>query len=134
MRAPLVYTPFTGIEPGYNSLQHIGSRSVLAFFPFYESAQFHLNAPYMLATTRSWQPMLNGYSGFKPASYYEHVRRLASFPDQASIDYLRGLGVTHVLIDSQNMRPAQIDALPNFPELHLWTTDGNLRIYLLTDR
>ena len=59
MRAPLVYTPFTGIEPGYNSLQHIGSRSVLAFFPFYESAQFHLNAPYMLATTRSWQPMLN---------------------------------------------------------------------------
>jgi hypothetical protein len=134
LRAPLGYTPFAGIPPVYASLQHIGSRSVLAFFPFYESARFHLNAPYMLASTGSWQPMLNGYSGFKPASYYEHVKRLASFPDQSSIDYLLGLGVTHVIVDGPAMRPGRLEALANFPELHLWQTDGALRIYLLTGK
>jgi hypothetical protein len=133
MRAPLGYTAFDGVPPIYDALQRIGSRSVLAFFPFYESARFHLNAPFMLATTRSWQPMLNGYSGFKPASFYEHVTQLASFPDQASIDYLRTAGVTHVIVDGPAMRPGRVDALANFPELHLWQTDGNVRIYLLTD-
>jgi hypothetical protein len=132
MRAPFAYTAFEGIPPIYDNLRHVGSRSVLAFFPFYESARFHLNAPYMLATTKSWQPMLNGYSGFKPASYYEHVRRLASFPDQASIDYLRGLGVTHVIVDGPAMRPGRVELLANFPELHLWQTDGAIRMYLLT--
>jgi len=132
MRAPFGYTTFDGVPPIYNALQHAGSRSVLAFFPFYESARFHLNAPFMLATTRSWQPMLNGYSGFKPASYYEHVKQLASFPDQASIDYLRAAGVTHVIVDGPAMRPGRVDALARFPELHLWQTDGNVRIYLLT--
>ena len=35
-------------------------------------------------TGRPFNPMVNGYSGFKPASYYEHVQRLAPFPDQGS--------------------------------------------------
>ncbi|MGC4083802.1 MAG: hypothetical protein QM736_17240 [Vicinamibacterales bacterium] len=136
MRAPLGYTEYPGTAPIFDSLKQIGSTSVLAFFPFYDSSRFHMNAPFMLATaaTRTFHPMLNGYSGFKPASYYEHVKRLAPFPDQASIDYLRELGVTHVLVDGRNMRPAQLDALATFPELHLWQTDGNLRIYLLTGK
>ena len=136
MRAPLGYTEYRGVPPVFDALKHMPSTSVLAFFPFYDSARFHLNAPFMLATatTRTFLPMINGYSGFKPASYYEHVRRLAPFPDQPSIDYLRQLGVTHVLVDSRNMRPAQVEALSNFPELHLWETDGNLKIYLLTDK
>ena len=134
MRAPLGYTPSGGVPRIYDGLQRLGSHAVLAFFPFYESARFHLNAPFMLATTRSWQPMLNGYSGFKPASYYEHVTHLASFPDQASIDYLRAAGVTHVIVDGPAMRPGRVDALANFPELHLWQTDGNVTIYLLTGK
>jgi hypothetical protein len=133
MRAPLGFTEFQGIPPIYDALRQISSRSVLVFFPFYDSPRFHQNAPFMLGTTRGWQPMLNGYSGFKPSSYYEHVRQLAPFPDQPSIDYLRRVGVTHVLVDGRNMRPAQLEALAEFPELHLWQSDGNLRIYLLTD-
>jgi hypothetical protein len=134
MRAPLGYSKFEGIPPIYDALQQIGSKAVLVSFPFYESSRFHMNAPLMLATTATFQPMLNGYSGFKPATFYEHVQRLASFPDQRSIDYLRGLGVTHVLVDSRNMRPGRVEALANYPELHFWQSDGNLRIYLLTAR
>jgi hypothetical protein len=134
IRAPLGYTEYRGMPPVFDHLRELPSNAVLTYFPFYDSSRFHMNVPFMLAsaTTRTFHPMLNGYSGFKPASYYEHVKRLAPFPDQASIDYLLELGVTHVLVDGRNMRPAQLDALPQFPELHLWQTDGNLRIYLLT--
>lgn len=136
LRAPLGYTEYRGTPPIYDALTSIGSTSVLAFFPFYDSSRFHMNAPFMLATasTRTFHRMVNGYSGFKPASYYEHVQKLAPFPDQASVDYLLALGVTHVLVDGRSMRPAQVEGLATFPELHLWQTDGNVRIYLLTSR
>ena len=75
--------------------------------------------------------MLNGYSGFTPAKYVEHTAHLGGFPDETSIQYLRGLGVTHVLVDSRNMRQAVMARLPSVRELSLWGTDGNLRIYLL---
>ncbi len=136
MRAPMGYSEYHGTPAIYDALKQLPSQAVLVFFPFYDSSRFHMNAPFMLASaaTQTFHPMLNGYSGFKPASYYAHVTRLASFPDQASIDYLRAVGVTHVLVDGRNMRPAQLEALPTVPELHLWQTDGNLRIYLLTGR
>ncbi|MEQ1729230.1 MAG: hypothetical protein ABL982_12715, partial [Vicinamibacterales bacterium] len=136
MRAPMGYTEYHGTPPIYDTLTQLPSNAVLVFFPFYDSSRFHMNVPFMLASaaTQTFHPMLNGYSGFKPASFYEHVKQLASFPDQGSIDYLRAVGVTHVLVDGRNMRPAQLEALPTVPELHLWQTDGNLRVYLLTGR
>lgn len=136
LRAPLGYSEYRGTAPIFDSLRQLSSKAVLAFFPFYDSSRFHMNASVMLATaaTGTFNPMVNGYSGFKPASYYEHVQRLAPFPDQGSVDYLLALGVTHVLVDGRNMRPAQLEALATFPELHLWQTDGNLRIYLLTGK
>jgi hypothetical protein len=134
LRAPLRYSAFHGVPPIYASLRNLGSRAVFAFFPFYDSVHFHQNAPYMLASAGSWQPMLNGYSGFKPASYYEHVKQLSGFPDQRAIDYLLSLGVTHVIVESRSMRPGPLEAIERTPELHLWQTDGNVRIYLLTSR
>jgi hypothetical protein len=131
LRAPLYYSEYRGIPPVYEALKQLDRRAVLAFFPFYASAQFHMNTPFMLVTTRTFHRMLNGYSGFKPASYYAHVEALADFPDARSIAALRAEGVTVVLVDSRNMRPANLERLSRFPELRLWTSDGNLRIYLL---
>ncbi len=79
--------------------------------PFYASPQFHLNDRFMLASTRFWKPMLNGYSGFKPASFYKNVEALRSFPDEGSIAHLRALGVTHVVVDGRNMAPAALERL-----------------------
>ena len=132
LRAPMWYSEYGGIPPVYDALEQIGRKSVLVWFPFYGSAQFHQNAPFMLVSTRGWHRMLNGYSGFKPASYYEHVERLSTFPDRSSIGYLQQLGVTHVLVDSRHMRPHKVAELAAFSELHLWVTDGNLRIYVLS--
>jgi hypothetical protein len=130
-RAPLFYSEYHGIPAVYDALDHVGRKAVLAWFPFYGSAQFHQNAPFMLASTRTFNPMLNGYSGFKPASYYKNVEELAGFPDDRSIAHLQRLGVSVLLVDGRNMRPANLARIPEFPQLSKIADDGNLRIYLL---
>ena len=131
LRAPLFYSEYHGIPPVYDALNNIGRKAVLAWFPFYASAQFHQNAPFMLVSTRTFNPMVNGYSGFKPASYYKNVEELAGFPDERSIAHLQQLGVSVVLVDGRNMRPANLARLSDFPQLSKIADDGNLRIYLL---
>lgn len=131
LRAPLFYSEFRGVPPIYDALRDISRRAVLVWLPFPSSPQFHLNAPYMLASTRTFNPMLNGYSGFKPPSYYQHVEALKSFPDEGSIRYLQDLGVTIVIVDSRSMRPGRLARVGDFPALSLWKTDDPLNIYLL---
>ncbi len=131
-RAPLGYTEYRGIPEFYESLRHAGDDAVVVSMPFYASPQFHLNDRFMLASTRFWKPMLNGYSGFKPASFYKNVEALRSFPDEASIAHLRTLGVTHVVVDGRNMAPAAMERLGHFPELRSLADDGTLRLYLLS--
>jgi hypothetical protein len=85
----------------------------------------------MLASTRFWKPMLNGYSGFVPASFNRHGSALAGFPNAASIEYLRSLDVSHVVVESRLMDRARLDQLDRTSQLQLWAGDGNVRIYLL---
>jgi hypothetical protein len=130
-RAPLGYFEYRGIPAIYDELSRLPSDAVLVWIPFPSSGQWHLNAPFMLVSTRSFHRMLNGYSGFKPPSYYEHARALAGFPDDTSIGYLKQAGVTHVLVDSRNLSRERIERLSEFPILRLTATDGNLRIFQL---
>jgi hypothetical protein len=127
----LSYSIYRGFAPVYDALPDLGRDAVLVWIPFPPPQHAQLNAPFMLMTTRSWQRTMNGYSGFRPASYYRHAEALANFPDAASIDYLRDQGATHVLVDGRNMRPERMERLNAFRELTLLTTDGNLRIFVL---
>jgi hypothetical protein len=131
-RAPLGYTEYRGIPDFYDALRQAGDEAVVVSMPFYASPQFHLNDRFMLASTRFWKPMLNGYSGFKPASFYRNVEALRNFPDEGSIAHLRALNVTHVVVDARNMAPAALERLEGHPELRPVTSDANLRLYLLT--
>jgi hypothetical protein len=131
-RAPLGYTEYRGIPEFYDALRSAGDEAVVVSMPFYASPQFHLNDRFMLASTRFWKPMINGYSGFKPASFYRNVDALRSFPDDGSIAHLRSLGVTHVVVDGRNLAPAALERLGQFPELRSLADDGTLRLYLLS--
>jgi hypothetical protein len=42
--------------------------------------------------------MLNGYSGYVPASYYTMIDSMRSFPDDSSMAYLRDQRVEFVVI------------------------------------
>ncbi|MBW8712976.1 MAG: hypothetical protein JF632_02705, partial [Acidobacteria bacterium] len=68
LRAPIEYQPFTGIPALYRSLATEG-RVVLAEVPFYPRQAAFENAEYVLNSTAHWQPLMNGYSGYTPASY-----------------------------------------------------------------
>lgn len=134
MRAPIGYSEFTGIPPVYDVLKRTSDEAVLVWFPFHPSPRFHLNAPYMLASTRFWRPMLNGYSGFKPASFYRHVEALANFPDDASLRYLREQHVTHVVVDGNEMKPDRLARVTEFRDLKkltLLATGNDIWVYLL---
>ncbi|HEX5543045.1 MAG TPA: hypothetical protein VFX60_16035 [Micromonospora sp.] len=52
----------------------------------------------MLWSTSRFQPLVNGVSGFVPRELAEVRETVATFPDQASVDYLRGLGVETVVV------------------------------------
>jgi hypothetical protein len=131
LRAPISYTEFRGIPAAWDEVRNIGDGAVIACFPFYPRELVHSNARYSLYSTRFFKPMLNGYSGFRPQSYLRHAEALRPFPDQASIDYLREVGVTHVVVEGHLMSDSRLSALGGFPDLRLTFTDGSLRIYAL---
>lgn len=53
---------------------------------------------YMYYSTRHWKPMVNGYSGFAPASYAELLDALSGFPDDRALTYLHQRGVRYLLV------------------------------------
>jgi hypothetical protein len=130
LRAPLWYYTDTGIPPIYDTLKKTGP-AVLAFFPFYSRGEIFGNTRYMLASTHFWTPMLNGYSGFAPPSYTEHAAALTAFPDRASLDYLRKVGVNFVVVEGHLLSAPRLARLDAFPELQPWSNDGNLRVFAL---
>ena len=62
---------------------------------------------YQFFQTAHWQPIVDGYSGFRPPHHRELGLSLASFPDERSVSMLRGLGVTWVLVHSEIMEAFQ---------------------------
>ena len=132
LRAPMIYTDYRGIPAVWNELRSTGNRAVLALFPFYPVEAVTNNARYMLYSTRFFKPMLNGYSGFTPQSYRRHAEALRPFPHGGSIDYLREVGVTHVVVEGHLMSDSRLASIDEYPALQLAFTDGSLRIYVLS--
>jgi hypothetical protein len=134
-RAPIGYcgtkentgcNEFTQVAPIFATLNRPDVKAIVVF-PFYPSTSLQDNARYMLQSTAHWKPMLNGYSGYMPVSMFEHYRVLRDFPSDASIAYLKALGISHVLVDGRNAE-AIVAQIPKSPFLVLENTDGNLQI------
>jgi hypothetical protein len=130
LRAPVQYRAFDGIPPIFDELR-TSDRDVVACFPFPQPPVAFENVRCMLASTRFWLPLVNGYSSFIPESYHRHAAALAAFPDASTIAYLRQLGVTKIIVFVDRMNPTRLARLNEFPELWLWKTDKSVRIYVL---
>ena len=126
--APILYEPFSGIPPVYdaNALESAGAVAELPFPPVDVISR---NASYILGSTRTFRPLVNGYSGFIPPSYYANHVRLAGFPDAQAMDALRSLGVTHVIVHLPGLTPDQASALPLTSGLQHLESDGGIAIY-----
>jgi hypothetical protein len=97
LRAPIQYQRFRGIPSLYGLLQS-EPRVVLAEVPFYPRQATFENAEYVLNSTEHWRPLMNGYSGYTPASYVKFADAFWYFPRDYAIDAMRRAGVTHVMV------------------------------------
>jgi len=98
LRAPFAYTRFDGIPGLYRLLADEPGPVVLAEQPFFPRSGVFLNSPYVLASTAHWRPLMNGYSGYTPASYQRYADAFWYFPEDWAIKAMKDAGVTHVMV------------------------------------
>jgi hypothetical protein len=80
--------------------------SVLFEFPVHSPAdRFSENLPYMYFSMSHWRPMVNGYSGFIPASYDALLKNVTAFPETPALKYLESIGVTHIALHCRLWEP-----------------------------
>jgi hypothetical protein len=130
LRAPINYRAFDGLSPIFDELRG-SDHALVACFPFPPPREAFHNVDCMLASTRFWQPIVNGYSSFIPERYIREAAALDAFPEGNTLEYLRQLGVTHVIVFTDRLSAPRIAHLSEHPELSLWKADRSVRIYLL---
>ena len=57
-----------------------------------------IDADYAFWSTTHWRPLVNGYSGYHPASFWERAARLKRFPSDETLAELCSLGVRYVVV------------------------------------
>jgi hypothetical protein len=98
LRAPIAYTPFSGIPGVYRLLATEPGPVVLAEVPFFPRWAIFQNGPYVLASTAHWRPLMNGYSGYTPDTYQGYADKFWYFPEDWAIQAMKDAGVTHVMV------------------------------------
>lgn len=58
---------------------------------------------YMFYSTSHFQKLVNGYSGFFPASYFQFNDAFRGFPDDQAVLAVKGRGVRYVLVHGERM-------------------------------
>jgi hypothetical protein len=128
---PIEYVKGESVSPLHERLRN--TDAIVAEIPAYPADRVFRNALYLLHATRHWRPMVNGYSGLTPASYAQHARDLARFPDDHALATLRGISVTHVFVHDRALRDwtdnETADAVPRAAGLELIERDGELYLY-----
>jgi hypothetical protein len=96
---PLPLVPYHNEAPPlYELLARLPAGIVVEFpVPKPDSPPLH-DARFAYMSTFHWMPLLNGYSGFYPPSYFRRLVRLATFPDEASVASLRRENVKYVIV------------------------------------
>jgi PA14 domain-containing protein len=130
LAAPLELSAFDDIPRIYARVPP-DPDAVVVELPFPSSHAMSRNAKYMLNSTRHWKPMLNGYSGFVPDSYYQHVALLEGFPSAESLAVLQGLKVTYLFVHVDAYGPRIVPDLERVPALTAIAAEGPIVLYRL---
>jgi hypothetical protein len=134
LRAPVGWYRFEGVPAVYDALAADPS-AVLIELPFPLPQQWFMNTPYMVNSTRHWRPMVNGYSGFRPASYERSSQAIEYFPQDQSLIALHALGVTHIVVHRAayvaGAGQARFDAILKAETLLHVADDGEVFIFRL---
>ena len=132
-RGPVPYVPARALSPVYDTLARLPD-GVVAEMPFWWlPADVPRNAGAMLGSTRHWKPLLNGYSGFTPASYRRRADTLWYFPFRAaSFDELDRAGARWVVLHLEeygSQRREALDLIAASGRLRLVERHGDTLLY-----
>jgi hypothetical protein len=96
--SPLVLVPYTNHAPPLYAWLAGQPRGVVAELPMAPRQMLSSDAEYAYMSTFHWQPIVNGYSGFHPASYLGRAEALRHFPNDSAIARLRADGVGYLVL------------------------------------
>jgi hypothetical protein len=135
-RTPMAFTPTPRTPDIYARLATL-PRAVVLEFPIFAGHHFNLNAPYLIAQTGHFHPLVSGYSGFATPSFTERVTALNGFPDERSHALITTLGVTHVVLHVAPLAGefgiAVVDAVDRVPWLRREFSDDQARVFRVID-
>ncbi len=122
-RGPVPFVRTRPLSPIYDALAAQPDGIVVEMPFWWLPTDVPRNADAMLASTRHWKPLLNGYSGFTPASYRQRADILWYFPFRpASFDELDRAGVRYVVLHLEEFGSQRREAL------ELIAASGRLRL------
>ncbi|HQZ38234.1 MAG TPA: hypothetical protein PLH72_04260 [Vicinamibacterales bacterium] len=130
LRAPMTYTLYEGIPRIYDRVAALDA-VVLVEVPFPPREAIQDNGPSVLYSAWHLKPLLNGYSGFTPASYGLHARVMQLFPAPDCLRSLQAIGVTHVMIHKRRVPRELVQRASESPGLSLIEDDGERAFYAL---
>ncbi len=133
LRAPMAFTIYEGIPRIYDRVAATHG-IVLAEAPFPPRQAIYENGPSVLNAAWHLQPLLNGYSGFTPASYDAHAGLMQQFPSPESVRSLAAIGVTHVIVHERRVPADLLRRCAESPDLALVADEGDQRLFALEPR
>ncbi len=135
-RTPMAFTPTPPVPAVYAHLAAVPG-AVLLEFPLFPGSQFNLNAPYLLAQTTHFHPIVAGYSGFASPAFTSRVTTLGGFPGDDAHALIRTLGITHVVLHvaplAAQFGAAAVDAIDRVPWLTREFADGEARVFRVVE-
>lgn len=94
-------------QPVYAWLARQPANSVVLELPYYlHTEQSGVELARVYESTRHWQPLVNGASGFEPKWMLRLGTILDSFPDWRGFDLLRHLGVNYLVLHREHYNQA----------------------------
>jgi hypothetical protein len=133
LRAPFEYRRWRGIPEIYRLLAREPGKVVLAEMPFYPPHAVFENAEYVVNSTAHWRPLMNGYSGYTPATYVDAASLMWYFPDARAFPPMNANGVTHIMVHPHRWGHESsriIERIARQPDLELVAVDEKTGIRL----
>ena len=137
---PLPFERYAGVPAIYGPLAADTEPGAVLELPIFSGAAFYLNAPYVLASTTHWRPLINGYSGYRPDGYDRLAQTVGAFPSDEAVERLRELDVRYVVLHGDRYPPHEmrrvttvIDGASDRRDVQLVAVDGGDRLYRLLD-
>lgn len=116
-------SPFmnTSCPEVYSVIKNDNLVSAIVEMPIHEKPDGALY--YIYYSTCHFKPIFNGFSGYFPKKYSAYSKKMRKFPEEKSIDFMKSIGISHVLLHlndfEESARKPLLEAIRQNNELEI---------------